>query len=628
MENNSEQSIQSIFPVTFEDDQFFAGGGRGLLLEEMVQAIIQGIPLLVLTGDEGSGKTVICEKLEKQVKGDCQVVFFPRTVESFEDVIRIIATAVGISNSEITDGSSLRDLLKAIAGFLLEENRKLLIIFDEAENIYLATLERIRKMLGQMTEAGVHLYVLFSGRPSFLENFDQLVICDFKAVEERHFRLEPLSPEETATFIRGSWNLMSGHLSVKEPDGDVIERIIEISQGNFRMVKKLLAEVIAPQGDDTSFMVLLDTVAIDEEEPAARWKWPVFSLMGVRDDFTLKPLLPWFSGIICLLLVLFFVLRTSNHENEKIHPLQVPEKPAQLDRMARPQKANENPAAAKRPLMAGSLEKPAQLDRMAQSQKANKNPTAAKRSSVTGFPDNQEKPVSEIRQAKKKQVPVAAGITDNGRQSLPAGVKGEKKEEQKPVQSVLIQPVEKIDVATRDTVPEKKKDGKKPTHTSQIVLQKNPVIELHPSPYIKRKVGRKIEARKSVIKVRSRAEVRRAVKGTRQTPEQLYLARLAAGNSWRSGSRDNMYTIQLMALTARDAEKNFKQMLAQDDYRRVAHNFFIFRKKSRPRTLLVFYGEYPTMAQARSKRKSIPRFLQKHKPYAISIKGAVAKVRK
>ena len=597
MENNSEQSIQSIFPVTFEDDQFFAGGGRGLLLEEMVQAIIQGIPLLVLTGDEGSGKTVICEKLEKQVKGDCQVVFFPRTVESFEDVIRIIATAVGISNSEITDGSSLRDLLKAIAGFLLEENRKLLIIFDEAENIYLATLERIRKMLGQMTEAGVHLYVLFSGRPSFLENFDQLVICDFKAVEERHFRLEPLSPEETATFIRGSWNLMSGHLSVKEPDGDVIERIIEISQGNFRMVKKLLAEVIAPQGDDTSFMVLLDTVAIDEEEPAARWKLPVFSLKGVRDDFTLKPLLPWFSGIICLLLVLFFVLRTSNHENEKIHPLQVPEKPAQLDRMARPQKAN-------------------------------KNPTAAKRSSVTGFPDNQEKPVSEIRQAKKKQVPVAAGIPDNGRQSLPSGVKGKKKEEQKPVQSVLIRPVEKIDVATRDTVPEKKKDGKKPTHTSQIVLQKNPVIELHPSPYIKRKVGRKIEARKSVIKVRPRAEVRRAAKGTRQTPEQLYLARLAAGNSWRSGSRDNMYTIQLMALTARDAEKNFKKMLAQDDYRRVAHNFFIFRKKSRPRTLLVFYGEYPTMAQARSKRKSIPRFLQKHKPYAISIKGAVAKVRK
>ncbi len=533
MENNSEQSIQSIFPVTFEDDQFFAGGGRGLLLEEMVQAIIQGIPLLVLTGDEGSGKTVICEKLEKQVKGDCQVVFFPRTVESFEDVIRIIATAVGISNSEITDGSSLRDLLKAIAGFLLEENRKLLIIFDEAENIYLATLERIRKMLGQMTEAGVHLYVLFSGRPSFLENFDQLVICDFKAVEERHFRLEPLSPEETATFIRGSWNLMSGHLSVKEPDGDVIERIIEISQGNFRMVKKLLAEVIAPQGDDTSFMVLLDTVAIDEEEPAARWKWPVFSLKGVRDDFIFKPLLPWFSGIICLLLVLFFVLRTSNHENEKIHPLQVPEKPAQLDRMA-------------------------------QSQKANKNPTAAKRSSVTGFPDNQEKPVSEIRQAKKKQVPVAAGITDNGRQSLPAGVKGEKKEEQKPVQSVLIQPVEKIDVATRDTVPEKKKDGKKPTHTSQIVLQKNPVIELHPSPYIKRKVGRKIEARKSVIKVRSRAEVRRAAKGTKQTPEQLYLARLAAGNSWRSGSRDNMYTIQLMALTAQDAEKNYIEILAQD----------------------------------------------------------------
>lgn len=590
MENNSEQSIQSILSEKTGDGLFFTGGGRGLLLDEISQAVIQGIPLLVLTGDEGSGKTVICGKLEERIKGECQVVFFPRTVESFEDVIRIIATAVGLSDREITDGSSLRDLLKAIAGLLLEENRKLLIIFDEAENIYLATLERIRKMLGQMTEAGVHLYVLFSGRPSFLENFDQLVICDFKAVEEKQFRLESLSPEETAAFIRERLSLISGHLSVNEPDGAVIERITEISQGNFRMVKKLLQEVVTPQGDDTSFMVLLDTVAVEEEEPVARWKWPSFSL---------KSLLPWFSGIICLLLVLFFVLRTADNETENIHPLQVPEKPAGPDRIVQRQKANEKPAAAIR-------------------------------SPAVKIPDRQDMSVSEVRQTEKKKVPVAVGIPDNGKQIQPADTKSVgKEEEQEPVQSAMIRPVGEIDAVARKTVSEKKKNGRKTTHTPKIVLQKEPVIELHPSPYIKRKAGRKIEARKRIIKVRPRAEMSRTEDNDiRQTPEQLYLSRLAAGNLWRNGSRDNMYTIQLMALTARDAEKNFKQMLAQDDYRRVAHNFFIFRKKSRPQTLLVFYGEYPTMAEARSRRKSIPKFLQKHKPYAISIKGAVAKVRK
>ncbi|WP_457577984.1 AAA family ATPase [Desulfomarina sp.] len=598
MENNSEQSNQSIFPVTYEDDYFFSGGGRGLLLDEMGQAVIQGIPLLVLTGDEGSGKTVICGKLREQVKGDCQVVFFPRTVESFEDVIRIIATAVGISSRKITDGGSLRDLLQAIAGLLLEENRKLLIIFDEAENIYLATLERIRKMLGQMTEAGVHLYVLFSGRPSFIENFDQLVICDFKAVEEKQFRLEPLSPEETESFVSERLSLMAKDLSAKEPGEDVIERIIEISAGNFRMVKKLLQELVAPQGHDTSFMVLLDTVATDEEEPAARWKWPSFSMKRVGEDFSLKSLLPWFSGIICLLVVLFFVLRASNNESETIHPLRAQGKPSSLDRMAQPQKAKETPAAAEKP-------------------------------SEVGFLNKQEKPVAEVRQAEKIAVTMAAGKPDNSRQSLPGGLKGGEKKESKPVQSVIIRPVEKIDEVRRETVPENKAEGKTTTRPSHTVLQKEPVIELYPSPYIKRKAGREIEAGKGIIKVRPRTEVRRTGENdTGQTTEQLYLSRLAAGNLWRSGSRDNMYTIQLMALTARDAENNFKQMLEQADYRKVAHNFFIFRKKSRPRTLLVFYGEYSTIAEARSMRKSIPRFLQKHKPYAISIKGAIAKVRK
>ena len=568
MENNSEQTIQSVFSVTVEDDRFFTGGGRGQLLEEIVEAVMQAIPLMVMIGDEGSGKTAICRKLEELVKDDCQVVFFPRTVESFEDVIRIIATAVGITNREITDGSSLRDLLRAIAGLLLEENRKLLIIFDEAENIYLATLEPIRKMLGQMREAGVHLYVLFSGRPSFLENFDQLVICDFKAVEEKQFRLEPLTPEDIAVFINERLRLMSGNSSVKEVDEGVIRRITEISQGNFRMVKKLLQEVAAPQNDDTSFMVLLDTVATDEEESAVRWKWPPFSLKRMWRDFPLKLLLPWFSGIVCLLLILFFVLRSADNETEKIHPLQAREKA--------------------------------------------------------------EKSVEAIKSADLKQTSGVVGVSGAVKQSQQSRIKDkEKKEVQEPVQSVVIRPVEKIIAAAQETVSEKKKKEQKARKAARIVLQKEPVIELHPSPYIKRKAGRRIEVRKNIIKMRSGTEVQKTTdKSTRQSPEQLYESRLAAGKRWRNGSRNNMYTIQLMALAAKDAEENFKQMLAQDDYRRVAHNFFIFRKKSRPQTLLVFYGEYPTMAEARSRRKSIPRFLQKHKPYAISIKGAIAKVRK
>ncbi len=44
-----------------------------------------------------------------------------------------------------------------------------------------------------------------------------------------------------------------------------------------------------------------------------------------------------------------------------------------------------------------------------------------------------------------------------------------------------------------------------------------------------------------------------------------------------------------------------------------------------PPVVLVFYGMYPSMAEARNARNNMPIFLRKHHPYAISVRGAVEK---
>lgn len=89
-----------------------------------------------------------------------------------------------------------------------------------------------------------------------------------------------------------------------------------------------------------------------------------------------------------------------------------------------------------------------------------------------------------------------------------------------------------------------------------------------------------------------------------------------------------MYTVQLMALASITAEKNLKKMLAQVNYRQEAGNFYIFNKATVPENIFVFYGEYPSIERARLAKNSLPKFLRDHRPYALSIKGAIAKARK
>jgi septal ring-binding cell division protein DamX len=88
-----------------------------------------------------------------------------------------------------------------------------------------------------------------------------------------------------------------------------------------------------------------------------------------------------------------------------------------------------------------------------------------------------------------------------------------------------------------------------------------------------------------------------------------------------------MYTVQLMALASKTAEKNLKKMLAQNNYRQEAGNFYILKKSTASEKIFVFYGEYPSLERARLVTNSLPKFLRDHKPYVLSIKGAVAKIR-
>lgn len=112
------------------------------------------------------------------------------------------------------------------------------------------------------------------------------------------------------------------------------------------------------------------------------------------------------------------------------------------------------------------------------------------------------------------------------------------------------------------------------------------------------------------------------------TVDQLYKKRLMAGTPWYNNEKNHKYTVQIMVLTSDTAEANLKKMLQEDSYRQEAGNFYIFKKVTTSDTLFVFYGEYATIAEARLAQNNLPQFLRSHKPYAISIKGAMAKVRR
>jgi type II secretory pathway predicted ATPase ExeA len=520
---------QSPFQETIDTKRFFSGARRRDVLDELKSAITESVALLTLTGEEGSGKTMICRMIEKELPEGYVLVFFPHTLESFEDVTRAIAQEMRITLADGVAIGDVRDLLLEVWERLAERKQKMLIVFDQAERIYLATLERIRKMLDIMNQTSIVFQILLSGRNELLDNLQHLAMCSFKGAEERRIILEPLDLSTTHSYLNFCMN--GGKSEEKELfSKEASEKIFMNAGGNIRMTNILAEESLQVSTVDTAYVAFPDNVKDTEMEeqperknsPSSKEKLPAYPAYK-RWFFTVG------AGLIVLALLLVIKMGISPD---------VPQKKLATE-------------------------------------------------------GEQLSPEFRNIQKKAEEIKVETGKTDAG-QPPEAEKEKLKGEETQTTQMPPSSPLEGI--SEKKPVVEKKAETL-PTETMDTPLKvarpENPVPEKAPVEKI--------------------------------SVDQLFNARIAVAAKWLVGEKNDRYTIQLMVLASESAENNLKKMLAQKEYQEVADRLYLLRRTVSVPSVLVFYGEYSTIIEARNARNALPDFLLKHNPYAISVRGAVEK---
>ncbi|GAB6193564.1 AAA family ATPase [Desulfocastanea catecholica] len=558
---NDSKSI-GIWPFQEEVvlENYFDGANRGEVLAEMQEAMKNGATLMVLTGDEGSGKTMLCRLLEQEALpfGPGKTVFFPRTVDSFDDVVRSITNELGLDEAGGIDSGNTGQAVDRIVTFLLSESVELLVIFDEAENMFLATLERIRKMFDRIKESGARIHILFSGQDTFLENCDQLSLCDFERTDELHFALAPLSATETADYLKHCAARLTDTDATKVFTEEVVGNIYSLAQGNFRMTNMLGEESVNIHSDDTSFMKLLEGVKDGINSARKRSDEGIYSYFRHK----VAAYLPWIGGAAGCFLLLFYLFSPGDETND-VDPV--------IDHSAKTVQI-ETPAAV--PEAKVNVEIPEEQETVAVE--------TAVAMSLGNVPAEHDENALVEEEAEKEIDGVIEDIT-----ASPQAAAEEKED------------IAHLQPATG--------------------VKRNPEILPALPPVLP----------PQVIKREPRSKIRKVTAAFAHFPAaKLYDERVSAGSAWTRKNKQDLYTVQLMLLASANAEENLKKMLAQDHYRQEAGNFYIFKKTAAPGNILVFYGEYPTMERARLVKNSLPAFLLKEKPYALSIKGAMAKVGK
>lgn len=260
---------QSPFQEEPNPEILFPGGRREEICQSLLLEILAGKPLVKLIGREGAGKTLICRVIIDRLPANSEVVYIDNPVGAFDDLLRLACLDLGMNPIANHESTNFLQELRRLLSVRAANHKKTVLIIDEAEKLFLATLERLVRHVSDHQE-DLGLTIMLAGRPGLDANLEQL--AGFCATIDLHagHTLPDLNENETRQYLQ--YRLKSAGFS-REQQSEVftpgaVARIFAAAQGNIRMINILAEESMPTSCSEKSFMVLLDHVepAADERE--------------------------------------------------------------------------------------------------------------------------------------------------------------------------------------------------------------------------------------------------------------------------------------------------------------------------------------------------------------------------
>lgn len=148
------------FSITPDTRFFFPGGGRGELLRAIEYSVRCQEGIVVVTGEVGSGKTMLCRKLLDALPADLESIYLANPSLRRREITASVLRDLG--------GGGRPDPLDALQQTLIKRHmlgRRVILVVDEAHVMSFDALEQIRLISNLETGRHKLLQIVLFGQP-------------------------------------------------------------------------------------------------------------------------------------------------------------------------------------------------------------------------------------------------------------------------------------------------------------------------------------------------------------------------------------------------------------------------------------------------------------------------------
>src|SRR5262249_32774196 len=191
---------ESPFNLTPDPRFLFLSAQHEEALTHLLYGIYERKGFIEITGEVGTGKTVLCRALLERLDKTIATALIFNSYLTKMELLQAITDDFGLVPQETTS----KGYIDTLNAYLLEEfaaGRNAVVVIDEAQNLEPTVLEQLRMLSNLETEGGKLLQIILVGQPELRE---KLVMPQMRQLEQRiavRFHIHELTRTETAQYI-------------------------------------------------------------------------------------------------------------------------------------------------------------------------------------------------------------------------------------------------------------------------------------------------------------------------------------------------------------------------------------------------------------------------------------------
>ncbi|HTN66148.1 MAG TPA: AAA family ATPase [Burkholderiaceae bacterium] len=189
------------FGITPDTSFFFACGSAQEALNTLLVAARSGEGFIKISGEVGTGKTLLCRKFMAILGDDFVTAYIPNPYLEPRSLMLALADELGIA---LDQGADQHQILKALTQRLLAlagDGKRVLLCLDEAQAMPLESLEALRLLTNLETEKRKLLQIVLFGQPELNHKLQQREIRQLAQRITFHYHLGPLSADDLEFYI-------------------------------------------------------------------------------------------------------------------------------------------------------------------------------------------------------------------------------------------------------------------------------------------------------------------------------------------------------------------------------------------------------------------------------------------